>query len=331
MKYAFLSLCMVCTCAVSFAQSNCQTELYCPSGTVEICDKTPNEGKFWNDPLFWDAGNQRQDLTEGPGKLQLSLYSKCASSLSIRYLLFLDLDSDGIAETVVNSVDPAPAGTVRYNNLNTPNYSGGTPATFDNRSVPSNEKYYFVQKASVFGQYVSASVRWQNAQGAVVTPQLPNGNHRIKWFVTDPNGGVQTCEYALSVRDCVPPQVGCLSGLVVSLSPAGDFTLYASDVLQFASDNLTPSNLLGIGIQKSGAGVGFPLDSLGNPLTSVTYYCDEVGADTQVELWVQDAAGNTAVCITSINILDDLGACSGGATVSVCAIQLCSGHKNRRT
>ncbi|MCC7506850.1 MAG: T9SS type A sorting domain-containing protein, partial [Saprospiraceae bacterium] len=72
-------------------------------------------------------------------------------------------------------------------------------------------------------------------------------------------------------------------------------------------------------IRKSGQGTGFPVDAFGQPITNVTFTCDELGTQP-VELWAQDLAGNAAYCETYVIIQDPFNNCNNpsgpNATVS---------------
>ena len=87
--------------------------------------------------------------------------------------------------------------------------------------------------------------------------------------------------------------------------------LWASDFLQYTEDNCTPASQLKIGIRKCGTGTGFPVDAFGNPITSVTFNCTELGTQC-VEIWSIDAEGNADYCETYVIVQDNLGSCPNG-------------------
>jgi hypothetical protein len=84
--------------------------------------------------------------------------------------------------------------------------------------------------------------------------------------------------------------------------------MWASDFLQYGSDNCTPASQLKYGIRRSGTGTGFPVDGNGNPITSVTFTCADLGTQS-VELWAIDKAGNADYCETYIIVQDNAGNC----------------------
>jgi len=281
---------------------------------------TPNNNLLWNEMYWWDNGIQTHDLCEEPTDLCITGTDACSgANINIEYLLFLDLDGDNIMETVVNSVNTgiaAPIGegwnTVRYNNVNTPNFSGGTLRQFDERPVPFNQKWGFAIQETVNGNTKVACVRWntQQQQNSFVVPELPHGTHKIKWFITDGCGNNKEYEYTFTVKDCKAPTVVCLNGLSVNIMPTGMITLWASDFLQYTEDNCTPANQIKIGVRKCGTGTGFPIDGNGNPITSVNFTCTEIGAQC-IELWAIDATGNADYCETFVIVQDNIGICGG--------------------
>ncbi|HAD13259.1 MAG TPA: hypothetical protein DCF33_12580, partial [Saprospirales bacterium] len=284
---------------------------------------TPNNNQLWNEMYWWDNGIQTHDLCEEPTDLSITATDACSgANVNIEYLLFLDLDGDGTMETVVNSVNTGIAGlgwnNVLYNNLNTPNYGGGISRAFDGRPVPTNQKYGFSIQESVTGTNKTASVRWntQQNQNTHVVPELPHGTHKIKWFVTDGCGNNSEYEYTFTVKDCKAPTVVCINGLSVNIMPTSMITLWASDFLQYTEDNCTPDGQVKIGIRKCGTGTGFPVDANGNPITNVTFNCNELGTQC-VELWAIDAQGNADYCETYVIVQDNLGNCPVGNHINV--------------
>jgi hypothetical protein len=296
--------------------------------TVPTCSNqnwtTQNNSSLWNESYWWDNGVQTHDLCEEPTELCITATDACSgANVNIEYLLFLDLDGDGTMETVVNSVNTGIAGlgwnNVPYNNLNTPNFSGGTPRAFDQRPVPTNQKYGFSIQETVNGTNKTACVRWntQQQQNNFVTPELPHGTHKIKWFITDGCGNNSEYEYTFTVRDCKAPTAVCINGLSVNIMPTGMITLWASDFLHFTEDNCTPGSQIKLGLRKCfTTGNGFPVNADGTPQQTVTYDCTEIGIQC-VELWAMDAAGNADNCLTYVLIQDNLGFCPAGDHINV--------------
>ncbi|MBK8923591.1 MAG: HYR domain-containing protein [Saprospirales bacterium] len=283
----------------------------CPVSPVQFCDLTPNDGNLWNESYWYDNSINSHNLCEGPTDLTITATDLCSgSNINVRYLLFLDLDGDGTMETVVSSTNLPGYNTVYFDNAANPNFQGGTPRQFDERPVLPNQKYGFALQTTVNGSKKVAGVRWntQQSPNTYVVPELPYGTHKIKWIVEDGCGNETICEYTFVVKDCKKPTVVCINGLSVNIMPTKMITLWASDFLQYTEDNCTPSNLLKIGIRKSGTGTGFPLNPDGTPQTSVTFTCDELGTQL-VELWSIDLALNADFCETYVIVQDNMGAC----------------------
>ncbi|MCA0236377.1 MAG: HYR domain-containing protein [Bacteroidetes bacterium] len=295
--------------------------MVCPSSPDTVCDNSTNNAALWNESYWFDTQNEIHDLCEAPADLNINASDLCSgTNLSVRYLLFLDLDGDGTMETVVSSTNPPADGTVRYNNANTANFAGGTVRNFDERAVAANQKYRFALQTSVVNGSLTAGVRWNTAAspGNYVLPELPHGKHKIKWIVGDGCGNESVCEYTIVVRDCKPPSIFCQGGWGVTLMPTGMVTLFASDFLLQAVDNCTPEENLIFGIQTADGPQQFPLDNNGQPVISITFDCSDVGAQT-VELWAMDQAGNADYCSAIITIQDPLNNCGGGQTQATVA------------
>ncbi|MDO8368834.1 MAG: hypothetical protein Q7T20_18705, partial [Saprospiraceae bacterium] len=294
----------------AFAQ--CEPQLLHCNAAIQGCDLSNNSPQYWNDLVWWDNSIQSHDLAETKIDLSLSVLDTCSGDpLAVRCLLFLDLDGDGLQETVVDSDNPPAAGQINFNNAFNPNYSGGTPRIFDQRPVPANLFWRFELRTDVSGDTVVYQLNWVNdaAPNIAEMPELAYGTHKVRWVITNAAGLAKTCEKIFLVKDCKAPTVVCINGLSVNVSPTQLITLWASDFLQYTEDNVTPAGQIKTGIRKSGTGTGFPVDGNENPITSVVYNCDELGTQS-VELWAIDAAGNADFCETYVIVQDNLGYCS---------------------
>ncbi|MBC7777372.1 MAG: T9SS type A sorting domain-containing protein [Phycisphaerae bacterium] len=301
--------------SLAFGQMSAQCLLVnnCP-GTTPICDYTANNAVLWNEAYWFDPANATQDLSDALTESNISVRDTCAgANVTLRYLLFLDLDKNGSWETVVKSWEPPAPGTVNFNNWNNPNYDGGDVRVFDERPVAANEKYQFAIETNTNGDITEGYLRWNTlaAPGTFKNPELPYATHKIKWLADDNFGNTAVCETSLVVKDCKKPTVVCLNGLSVNIMPTGEITLWGTDFLQYVEDNATPTFLLPLSIRKSGTGTGFPLNGNGDPIQSVTFSCDELGFQ-EVELWTRDMAGNADYCETYVFVQDNIGNCFGG-------------------
>lgn len=124
------------------------------------------------------------------------------------------------------------------------------------------------------------------------------------------------------------PTIVCIIGLSVNIMPTQTIALYAVDFVLYAEDNTTPGAMPKIAIRKKGTGMGFPVDTAGNPVERVTFDCSELGIQG-VELWAMDAAGNTAFCETTVLVEDNMGNCNPSpGFVQACVKTPCGGPLN---
>ncbi len=155
----------------------------CPASPVTICDLTSNDPQLWNAMYWWDNANQSHDLCEAPSDICLTATDACSgSNISFEYQLFLDLDGDGTMETVVNSTQLGnQVGGLGWNNILYGNVTGaGQPRQFDDRNVPTNQKWGFAIQETVTGhqqdrmceiQHLPGSEHVRNATIATRYPQ----------------------------------------------------------------------------------------------------------------------------------------------------------------
>ncbi len=295
----------------------------CKPSPDTVCDLTANDAALWNASFWWDPSAESHDLCEAPTDLSITATDLCSgANVNFRYLLFLDLNSDGVMETVVSSTQTGLGGLgwnrINFGNALNPGYAGGEARAFDFRSVPDNQKYGFALQVTTQDNKKAAAVRWntQQAPNTFVVPELPYGTHKIKWFVDDGCGNEQSCEWFFEVKDCKKPTVVC-KNLAVNIMPTKMVAVDLSDLLQSTSDNCTPESKLLTAVRKRGDGQGFPMLPNGQPQRKVTFTCSEIGTQ-EVEVWSRDLAGNMDFCIARVDIQDNMGACSGhNATVAV--------------
>ncbi len=300
--------------------AQCPVTLNCPAAAPQICDATNNDPHFWNASYWWDAAAGNHDLSDAALNLSVTATDDCSNGkFTFRYLLFLDLDGDGVQETVVDSDNLPPNGTVNFNNANTP----GTAQVFDQRNIPQVFKYRFAMQTLVkAGKIGIARVRWQGTGfDNYLLPQLPYGTHRIKWTVTNSAGEQAECEYFFTIKDCAAPTAIPLNGLSACVLPTGMLTIWATDFLQYAFDNYALSNQLQLAVSRADVN-SFPVDNFGNPVTSVTFNCGDTGA-VIIRLWVKDLAGNASFSEATISVQDCLSNCDDTPNLHFCASTTC--------
>ncbi|MEO6758925.1 MAG: hypothetical protein ABIO24_05680, partial [Saprospiraceae bacterium] len=268
------------------------------------------------------------DLAEGSVDLPLHLADDCGSAgFTVRYVLLLDLNNDGLRETVISSADFPPANTVYYGNAANPGYSGGTPRSFDERLVTAAQKYRFGLSLGLEEDVLTARVRWMNnaAVADTINPRLPAGTHRIQWLVTQ-GTQTKTCQYDFTVRDCYAPAVNCQPGFQVNIGPAGQATLSLAYLLATVDDNYAPTPQIQLSLREADTGAGFPLDNMGQPITQLSYDCTGLGFHL-LELWAKDKAGLISQCQSYIIVEDTGFVCAPPPPVitEVCVKHFCAG------
>jgi len=141
---------------------------------------------------------------------------------------------------------------------------------------------------------------------------LPAGTHQVFWRATDNCGNLsQGCSYFITIKDCVPPNLLCVSGITKNLLvPDCIASFNAGDFILTAGDNCTPKAQLKYGIRRPGDGSGFPAD------TSLTFGKCEQG-QYAVQVWVRDANGLANSCNSYVVVQDNTGFCLCEQTAGV--------------
>ncbi len=308
-KPIYTLLTVVCLAVAYTSQAQCPKILNCPAGSLLFCDLTDNDSAFWNVPPFtWSNTLENADLHEGSANLALHALDTCGNA-TVSYTIFLDLNNDALAETVVFSGAFPPPGQILANNAFNPGYTGGDTLVFDARPLADSLRYQFALESYTSGDTLHAYVRWTTAAlPFYVTPRLPEGRHRIIWKIQQGNT-IRTCDYTFRVKDCSPPTLFCQPALTRNFDSLGHTSVRLPDVLISVEDVITPDSQLALSIRRTGQGTGFPVDSLGNLVTEVQFACSDAGQQT-VELWARDRAGNTSKCTTDIQVVNDPTICT---------------------
>lgn len=288
----------------------------CAGQTIKIPDVSSNDAAFWNNPAFWDGTIFSHDLADTPVNLETFVSKGCPNipGFTAQCILSLDLDGNGSWETVVHSDSTYPAGAILLNN------AGGSPGNlipFDNRSVPALEKYRFRLKSTLVNDSVcQLKLVWIDGNGTETSPLLPYGLHRVEWRLSNACGETATCTNNLMVKDVAKPTVACINDVSLNLYGTIPTPLWASDLLQYAEDNYTPSGLIQIGIRRvgqpdgQGNTTGFPRNANGTPQFEVNFICEDALTPQLVELWAMDGGDNASHCEVTVNASDNLGYCA---------------------
>ncbi len=305
----------------TLSAQQCPYIVNCPQSTPTYCDESTNDESLWNyAPFTYSPTIGNADLHEASLDLNLKIKGCNGGGLAtVSFLLYLDLDNDGLQETVIASGNPPPAGRVMANNSFNPGYSGGDTVLFDYRPLPDSMLYRFALEITYSGDTTIGSVRFStNAAPYDFVPViLPEGRHRIEWRAAQ-DGIERFCDRNFKIKDCKKPNITCKTGMAVYLDVMQSAMVPLSAVLDAVSDNITPDTQLVLGMRRVGDGFGFPLDDAGNPQDTVMFNCS-TGEDQLVELWVQDKVGNLENCVASILVYDTAGVCPILSLPSICA------------
>lgn len=141
----------------------------------------------------------------------------------------------------------------------------------------------------------------------------PVGIHKIRWFVEDGCGNLEVCENLFEIKDCKRPTPYCLTGVItVPMPSTGCVTIWAKDLDRGSYDNCTPQKDLKF---------YFNGDTSAH---SRTICCDDfvaAGAANElildVEMWVEDAEGNSDYCKTTVIVQDNQNICPGGSSFKI--------------
>lgn len=287
---------------------------HCPSQAPVIADQSTNDPLLWNDAVFLDTLTDLTDLADAPlDSLYLSATDLCSNfDVTFRYYLWLDLNQDGIQETVLNSQlvggSSFGAGNVPFNNYNNPNYTGGTAYPFDQRTVPNAQKYRFALQIIPDGDRRIAKIAWNTAgnPNMFIPAQIPYGRHKVKWIVEDKCGNEAVCEYFFTINDGKAPEIQCKQGVSKTVGTNHQANVTIADVAQSYSDNYIPNAQLLLSVRKVGSNTPVFLSGVGLP--SAIFTCADTGMQA-LELWVRDLNGFESTCTAQVEIKDDAENC----------------------
>jgi len=285
----------------------------CSAALVTVQDQSVNHTQLWNETYWYDDATASNNLAESAiDSLSFTATDACSGpGISIRYLLYLDLDGDGIQETVVNSANLPGLNNVYFGNAQNVNFSGGIPRAFDERTVPANQKYAFGLQTTTSGNKKTARIAWntQATPNVYVPAQLPYGSHKIKWYVDDACGNELICTVNFIIRDGKDPDISCKDTTVMEIPGTQGVSIQTADVLEAVSDNATPLGKIKLGLRKGTGGTGFPYDGNGNPVGEISFSCADTGLQT-IQLWALDLAGNTSFCAMVLHLTDVDSSCT---------------------
>lgn len=321
-RFFLLFLTTISTLAL---RAQCIAVQNCPNSqdTLSVCATSADQPTLWSHLLFYNPITESTNFFEGEPTLSANAVftPNCGTPIDVRFELFLDLDGNGIPESVVQSWALPPAGAILFNNSTDPQNSG-TLVSFDNRPVALTQKFQFAAEVITGPGALSATLKFTTAAmgGSYIPPLLPNGRHTIKWTFTSSTGESVSCIQPFTIKDCTPPNVACNTGLLINLiaSTPPSVTLWATDVLAGVNDNISPSSSMEVLLREFGTGAPYA--------ESLTLDCNDLGTKI-VQLQVKDQSGNTNSCWGEIIVEDNFEACAGASTndFSFCLRRWCDG------
>ena len=149
--------------------------------------------------------------------------------------------------------------------------------------------------------------------GADASGTYPYGDHIIKWTVTDGCGNATSEEYDFSVQDCKNPTPIADGLATVVMNDGGCVEITAAHLLKKAEDNCTERT---DEEWQDNARVRIEGDN-GALATAIEVCCaDVVDGGVNVEVWVEDEAGNADFVLVFVEVQDNLGSCDDQGTGS---------------
>ena len=142
--------------------------------------------------------------------------------------------------------------------------------------------------------------------GDDATGTYPYGDHTITWIATDGCGNVTVEEYDFSVEDCKNPTPVGQGVTTVVMNNGECVSIWALDLLEYAEDNCTERTE-----EEWDENARIRREGSNGPLTTSLELCCEDIADgaVNIEVWVEDEAGNADFIIVAVVIQDNGGNC----------------------
>jgi hypothetical protein len=150
--------------------------------------------------------------------------------------------------------------------------------------------------------------------GADVSGNYPAGVYDITYTIKDGCGNQSFCQTTITVTDLKQPTPYCKDGLVAELqfmqnaSPQIMAFVSADHLNDSSFDNCTPASDLTFTMRE----VGLPIA----PADTLFFDCSDIGF-IDVEVWVEDQAGNQDYCVTEIEIQDNMDLCPDDDSLSI--------------
>ena len=150
-------------------------------------------------------------------------------------------------------------------------------------------------------------VNTYNSGKANASGTYPIGVTSVTIIANDSCNNTSTCTFSVTVKDTLRPVAVCKEGITINLNemPAGILAMAPAYFYNNNSyDNITPNNKLKFTIRR--------VDDPNPPTDTITLTCDDHNAPASVielELWVEDEAGNKDYCVQRTQVQDNNNLC----------------------
>ena len=140
----------------------------------------------------------------------------------------------------------------------------------------------------------------------------PIGEHMLQYYVEDGCGNVGVCNLLFEVKDCKKPTPYCEDGAVTVIMPSsGQITIWATDLDAGSYDNCTDTSDLKFYFNGDPNQTGYTVNC-----DTFTAHGATVEVTLEVEVWVEDEAGNTDFCKTLIVVQDNNNVCGNNTSIA---------------
>jgi len=152
-----------------------------------------------------------------------------------------------------------------------------------------------------------------SGNGDDATGVYPYGDHTITWIATDGCGNETVETYDFSVEDCKNPTPVGQGVTTVVMNNGECVTIWALDLLEYAEDNCTDRTT-----EEWDDNARIRREGSNGPLTTSIELCceDIINGIVDVEVWIEDEAGNADFIIVAVVVQDNGSNCPTSGTQS---------------
>lgn len=149
---------------------------------------------------------------------------------------------------------------------------------------------------------------FNDATDGTANGEYPLGNTTVTFTATDGCGNVISTQVVVTVRDLKKPVIACNDNLATDIADMnGGMAMANVDLFIYsATDNCSATADLKYTMKKYDAGAG--VATVPPTTTDLVFDCTEEGS-VPIEVWVQDQAGNSELCIVNFIIQDNNNVC----------------------